>query len=68
MPSLQPTIQPKLDDYTMMGTISTIGSITGSAIMATGVILILTARQTKPKQPAITPVLGLEFIGAEGRF
>ena len=67
-PTLKPTLQSTADTYYTLGTVSTIGFIAGGALAATGVILILTAPKAKPNQPAITPVLGLGFIGAEGSF
>ncbi|MFT3767790.1 MAG: hypothetical protein QM820_20230 [Minicystis sp.] len=59
--------QSAVDSYKTMGAISTVGFIAGGVLAATGVILVVTA--PKAKQTAtVTPVIGLGYLGAEGRF
>jgi len=59
--------QAEIDSYKTMGTISTAGFIAGGALAVTGVILVVTAPKAK-KTGAITPVIGLGYVGAQGRF
>ncbi len=67
-PSPDTALQTKIESCNTMGTISTTSFIAGGAFAATGVVLMLTAPKVKPNQTAITPILGLGFVGAEGKF
>jgi hypothetical protein len=61
--------QGNVDAYHLMGTLSTVGFIVGGASAATGVILLLTAPRAQPvNQAKLTPVIGLGYLGAEGKF
>jgi hypothetical protein len=61
------TYQSDIDSYKTMGTISTAGFIAGGALAVTGVVLMETAPKAK-KTGAITPVIGLGYVGAQGGF
>lgn len=64
-----PSAQGDIDSYHTMGTLSTIGFIAGGVGLGAGVVLLLTAPKGAPKkEAAITPVIGLGTIGAQGRF
>jgi hypothetical protein len=67
-PDQKASIQPAIDSYNSMRTISTIGFIAGGALAATGVVLMLTAPKAKTTQAAITPIVGFGFVGANGTF
>lgn len=67
-PDQKVTLQPAIDSYSSMGTISTIGFIAGSALAATGVVLMLTAPKAMSTHAAISPILGPGFVGAKGSF
>jgi hypothetical protein len=61
--------QNAVDSYHLLGALSTAGFIAGGACAATGVILLLTAPRAEPTKAAtLTPVLGLGYLGAEGKF
>jgi hypothetical protein len=62
------TLKPKIDAYETVGAVSTIGFIAGGALVATGVILILTAPRSKTTQASVAPLVGPGFIGANGSF
>lgn len=66
LPSQQATLQSKISSYQTMETLSTAGFIAGGALAATGVILWLTAPKTA--SAAVTPVVGLGYLGAQGSF
>jgi hypothetical protein len=61
-------LQPKIDAYQTMGTLSTIGFLAGGALAATGVILIVTAPRANATQATFTPVVGPGYLGAAGSF
>jgi hypothetical protein len=67
-PDQKASLQPAIDSYNGMGTISTIGFIAGGALAATGVVLMLTAPRVKVTQATATPIVGLGFVGAKGSF
>jgi hypothetical protein len=61
------SVQPKIDSYHTVGTVSTVGFIAGGALAAAGLVTLLTA----PKAPAkagVAPMVGLGFVGVDGRF
>jgi hypothetical protein len=61
--------QGAVDSYHLLGALSTAGFIVGGACAATGVILLLTAPRAQPgKEATLTPVIGLGYLGAEGKF
>lgn len=61
--------QGTVDAYHLMGTLSTVGFVVGGAGAAAGVILLLTAPRAQPVNAAkLTPVIGLGYLGAEGKF
>jgi hypothetical protein len=62
------TLQPEIDSYNTVSTISTIGFIAGGVLAATGVVLILTAPRTKSALTTVTPFIGLGSFGAKGSF
>jgi hypothetical protein len=62
------SLQPEIDSYNSMCTISTIGFIAGGALAATGIVLMLTAPRAKATQATVSPVVGLGFLGAKGSF
>jgi hypothetical protein len=69
-PADKDTLQPKLDSYHTFSAVSTAGFVAGGALAVTGVVLLVTAPKSKPAVGGveITPVIGLGFAGAEGRF
>ncbi len=67
-PAQKASLQPEIDSYATMGTVSTIGFIAGGALAATGVVLMLTAPRAKVAAAAVTPIVGLGFLGAKGSF
>ncbi|APR76694.1 Hypothetical protein A7982_02041 [Minicystis rosea] len=61
--------QPVIDSYHTLGNASLATMIIGGAGIAAGAILVLLPSKEKPVEKAsITPVIGLGFVGAEGRF
>ncbi|MEO7330652.1 MAG: hypothetical protein ABI193_18905 [Minicystis sp.] len=61
--------QPTLDDYHLMGTLSTVGFIVGGVGVAGGAVLFLTAPSTKPaKEATLVPVVGAGYLGVKGTF
>lgn len=66
-PGTQRVNQSNIDSYNSLGTISTVGVIVGGALAATGFILIVTAPKAK-REAAVTPLLGLGYLGAQGKF
>jgi hypothetical protein len=67
-PGQEASLQPAIDSYGTMGTLSTIGFVAGGALTATGVLLILTAPKGTIAQATVTPFLGSGFVGAKGSF
>jgi hypothetical protein len=61
------TIQPQINNYDTLGTISTVGIVAGAALAVTGVILVATAPRAA-KRASITPLIGLGYAGAQGSF
>jgi hypothetical protein len=61
-----PSMQSNVDTYHRTGAISTGAFIAGGVLAAAGIVVVVTA----PKVPAATvsPIVGLGFIGARGRF
>lgn len=65
------SVQPDIDTYNLLGTVSTATFVIGGALAATGVILVVTSGRgdNKPAVGAwIAPVLGLGVLGAQGGF
>ena len=67
-PGSEGTNQSKIDSYNTMGTVSTVGFIAGGALAATGLILVVTAPKASPQAAAVTPLVGLGYLGAQGTF
>ncbi len=67
--SQEPSLGSEASAYSTLGAASTGGFIAGGALAATGAILLLTApRASSENHAAISPMLGLGFVGAEGKF
>lgn len=61
--------QSDVDGYNTMGTLSTIGFISGGVLAVAGVVLIVTAPKAQKAQTGwVKPVVGLGYLGAEGKF
>lgn len=64
-----PAAKPELESYTTVGTLSTLGFIAGGAAATAGLVLILTAPASKPREEAaLSPVLGFGYVGLRGMF
>ena len=60
-----------VDAYNTMTTVSTAGFIAGGALVATGLVLWLTAPSatvTRAASTSIQPIIGPGYLGAQGRF
>ena len=61
--------QSDVDGYNTMGTLSTIGFVSGGVLAVAGVVLIVTAPKAQKAQTGwVKPVVGLGYLGAEGKF
>ena len=67
-PDRRASLQPTIDGYSTLGTLSTIGFLAGGALVATGVALLLTVPRKVPPPAAVTPLLGAGFLGVKGSF
>jgi hypothetical protein len=64
-----PALQGDIDSYETLGTVSTIGFIIGGMGAGVGALLLLTApRSPQRAAVSISPVIGLGYAGARGRF
>jgi hypothetical protein len=64
-----PSLADDVDSYHAMGTLSTLGFAIGAVGVGAGVFLILTAPRSPQRAGlSVSPVIGLGFAGAEGRF
>jgi hypothetical protein len=62
-------LQGDLDSYRTMGTLSTIGFIAGGVGVGAGAFLFFTAPSSPQRaEISVTPVIGLGYAGARGRF
>lgn len=59
--------QSAIDGYNTMGTVSTVGFIAGGALAVTGVVLLVTAPKAR-RTGLVSPVIGVGYLGAEGKF
>ena len=67
--SQEATLGSEASAYSTLGAASTGGFIAGGALVATGAILLATAPRVKiTTGAAVSPVVGLGFVGLEGRF
>jgi hypothetical protein len=67
--SQQAALEADVDTYHRLATTSTVGVIAGAAVLATGVVVVLTAPRAQPGREAfLAPVLGLGYLGATGSF
>lgn len=58
-----------VNSYNTMGTLSTIGFVSGGVLAVAGVVLIVTAPKAQKAQTGwVKPVVGLGYLGAEGKF
>jgi hypothetical protein len=64
----QSAYQSDVDSYKTMGTVSTVGFIAGGVLAATGIILVATSPKAKTTTGSISPIIGLGYLGAEGKF
>lgn len=60
--------QGDINSYNTMGTVSTVGFVAGGVLAAAGIILVATAPKAKTTTGWVTPVIGLGYLGAEGKF
>ena len=65
--SQKASLQSDLDAYHHLGGLSTAGFVVGGAALGAGIVLLVTARNPAP-EPSVTPVIGLGYAGAQGRF
>jgi hypothetical protein len=62
------TLQPEIDSYGAVSTVSTIGFIAGGVLAAAGVVLVVSAPRAKSALTAVTPFIGFGSFGATGSF
>jgi hypothetical protein len=58
---------PKIDSYKTLGTLSTAGFVAGGVLAVAGIVTLVTAPKSAQKA-AVTPVIGLGYLGVDGRF
>jgi hypothetical protein len=63
----QPAQYSTLDTYNSLRTISTVGLISGAALLSIGAILLLTGSERARESTAMTPLLGPGWAGVKGR-
>jgi len=67
--SQQASLGSEASAYSTLGAVSTGAFIAGGALAVTGAVLLLTAPRVKSDTTAaISPVVGLGYVGAQGRF
>ncbi len=67
--SQQASLQSDVNTYHALATASTAGIVAGAAVLATGLIVVLTAPRSQPgREAAVAPVIGLGYLGAKGSF